>query len=125
MNPLNIIKSKVDIVTGVDISKNVRDRIYVDGRKIYSYIARNKTRYSLDTIGEVVNKKHCSISHYLKRTPHHINNEYNFRALYQECEKLIPVIQKEHVLKERYNFHLNKARDLMKEIKKIKSNEPV
>lgn len=44
----------------------------VDARRMFCYIARNKTNHSLQKIANVINRSHCMVIHYCKTTNDYI-----------------------------------------------------
>lgn len=65
----------------VDIIKNTRTRPHVDGRKVYARILKDKG-WSLQKIGNSINKHHSTIIHYLKDVEWLIENDASVRDIY-------------------------------------------
>jgi hypothetical protein len=65
----------------VDITKNTRKRPHVDARKIYARILKDKG-WSLQKIGNSIDKHHSTIIHYLKDVEWLIEHDASVREIY-------------------------------------------
>ena len=64
MENIKLLKD-IATITGIDISKPSRRREIVEIKAIFSNILRQQN-FTLQSIGDTINMKHCSISHLLK-----------------------------------------------------------
>ena len=80
--------SKVTDLSIEAIKANNRKRELVQARNIYYYIARLKTNNSLETISELVDKNHATISSNLKKFDYDIELNYmNSAKLLKKCKR--------------------------------------
>lgn len=107
----NILES-VQKETGVDLIRNKsRKRHIVDAKRIYGYIARSVTRYSLNEIAMFINKDHATILHYVRTAGDFIATDKDFEALYYRCLKGVDKAPTEQeVLKDAFKYHLRRSR---------------
>jgi hypothetical protein len=66
---LNIVDilDVVEIVTQLDLKTKTRDRRLAYSRNVYFKLARVLTSYSLNDIGKLVNRDHCTVIHGIKQ----------------------------------------------------------
>lgn len=82
---------------GIDITKNTRNRYYIDGRCIYYKILRDELHMSYQSIGATLNKNHATVMHHLKSFDFNLAYDYNLRTLYNNCVDLVANNRKEEV----------------------------
>ena len=63
MENIKLLKD-ITTITGIDISKQSRKREIVEIKAIFCNILR-KQNFTLQSIGDTINMKHCSVSHLL------------------------------------------------------------
>lgn len=71
----------------LDIQDKCRRRSYVDGRRVYTLVMRDRG-YSLTAIGRSLGKDHATIIHYLKNIHILLSHSPNLRASYQRVSNL-------------------------------------
>lgn len=64
-----------------NIADKTRKREYVEARGIISYHLRRRTNKSFMDIGELFNKDHASIMHYIKRTENLMDVDSKYKEL--------------------------------------------
>ena len=79
-----IIKS----VFFVDINHETRKRDFVDARRVYSKILRERG-YSFADIGKTINKNHATIIHYLRDIDHIFVHDKPFFDKYSKCRDAV------------------------------------
>tara|TARA_R110000744_G_scaffold235558_1_gene353240 strand:- start:614 stop:1042 length:429 start_codon:yes stop_codon:yes gene_type:complete len=62
----------------MNLSAKTRERKFCDARKMYSYIARKCTKYSLKKIGEFIERDHTTVLHSIKRCEDLMETDKNF-----------------------------------------------
>lgn len=86
MNDLIQIKAVVESYnSNINIAEKIRDRHFSDARKMYCYISRKCTRYSLSKIGEFINRDHTTILHSIKRCEDLMLTDKDFRNKVRHC----------------------------------------
>lgn len=81
-----IIKS-ISLATSISvdfIKSKVRNREFVNCRKLYSLIARRYTKKSLANIGKPIQVDHATVLYYIREAKQHYEREPDFRQQYQE-----------------------------------------
>jgi len=86
IDPASVV-SIVSKVLGVDIMKNTRSRIYIDGRNIYYKILREQMNMSYASIGVLSGKTHATILHNLNNFNFYLEHDMNLKYLYKRCLK--------------------------------------
>lgn len=79
-----IIKS----VFFVDINRETRKRDFVDARRVYSKILRERG-YSFADIGRTIKKNHATIIHYLRDIDHIFVHDKSFFEKYSKCREAV------------------------------------
>ncbi len=142
---VDVVRSIVEMVTGVSILTKNRKRFVVEARMIYSTLLR-EAGYSLPFIAETLKKDHTTIIHYiqslkdLKETDIHMMRKYlRCRELFlsekqpvnlvDDCDKLrleIEIVKAEnYLLSEELNqFKISDENRLRKIMKLIDENTP-
>ena len=93
MNTLHLQKETEDLITivntefNLDLQKKCRKRPYVDARRVYTMIMRDRG-YSLTAIGRTLDKDHATIIHYLKNINILFSHSPNLRDAYQRVSNL-------------------------------------
>jgi len=75
-------------VFGVDININTRKRAYVDARRVYAKILRDRG-YSFESIGRTLKKDHATIIHYLRNIEHIFVQDKTFFSKYAKCRDIV------------------------------------
>ena len=83
MTELNRIHNYVNESLDIEINTNTRKQEIVDGRFLFSKIARRCTELSLSNIGKYLNKDHASIIHGVKQFDNVLVLDDKFKALYE------------------------------------------
>ena len=123
MTALQRILEAVEKETGLDIANATgRQRHIVDARKIYAYIARNITNYSLYEIGRFINKNHATIIHYERCTKELVLHDIEFAEMYHRCLKRIGTISEDSVLRDAYKYHSKRSNYYLKQINNLLDN---
>ena len=65
MTPIEV-KTVIDELYNVDLSNRSRKRPFSDYVKMYFYFSRTMTPSSLDNIGALVNRNHCTVLYHLQ-----------------------------------------------------------
>ena len=81
MKILDDIYNYVNSVYGIDIKEKTRKRAYSDGRALFCYIARKKTNFTYECIGDYLNKDHATIIYAVKVTSYYLDKEVIAEAL--------------------------------------------
>lgn len=102
------------------LSRASRERNLVDARRCYAMIARDKTSYSLNTIGKHIGKDHCLALHYIKSGKTLLETDGQFKRMYESCNSHFPKTSEE--LQNKYDFHISQARRLRREIQQQKQS---
>lgn len=92
-NNFNNVKKIVEMVMEVDIFVNNRKRAVVEARMIISSMLR-EMGYSLNTIGNLIDKDHATIIHYNKKLSSLMEVDRVLLRKYLKCKEMI--ILKEH-----------------------------
>lgn len=71
----------VNNVYGIDIKEKTRKRDYSEGRALFYFIARKKTNFTYECIGDYMGKDHASVLHAIKNTIHYLDKEIIAEAL--------------------------------------------
>lgn len=82
------IEELIDIIkniVGVDICKKTNERIYVDGRMIFSKILTDRG-YGISRLGRFIKKHHSSIIHYRDSTNDLLETNPMFAEKYFACK---------------------------------------
>lgn len=80
MHDLIQIKAVVESTYNkINISDKTRERRFCDARKIYSYISKKCTPYSLAIIGRFIKRDHATILHSIKRCEDLIQTDLDFK----------------------------------------------
>ena len=72
-------------ISKIKLKSQSRKRDLVDRRMLLCYILRRKFDVNYKEIGSFVNRHHASIIHYIKLAETLINNNAEFRIMYDEC----------------------------------------
>lgn len=110
LNYLEIIRDIVEAYTGLDVSDRTRKRETVDARKLYCYLSREKTNYSLKNIGDLIGIGHVTVLFHCNTSKDIIRFDPDFRKKYTDCLNLLPSNVSVDEYKDMYRFHLQKAR---------------
>jgi hypothetical protein len=93
MNTLHLQKEAEDLITivntefNLDLQTKSRRRAYVDARRVYSLIMRDRG-FSLTAIGRSLEKDHATIIHYLKNIHIIFKHCPNLHESYQRIAKI-------------------------------------
>lgn len=87
-NLLEIIKKATEETTGCDILKVTRRADHVQARNIFYKIARDNS-YTLQAIGDFMNKDHASVMHGLKKFQFDSDTDKAFRGSYELVAGLV------------------------------------
>ena len=80
MHDLTQIRAVVESTYNkINISDKTRERRFCDARKIYSYIAKKCTPYSLAIIGRFIKRDHATILHSIKRCEDLIQTDLDYK----------------------------------------------
>lgn len=82
------LKAIIRQVFGVDINVNTRKRAYVDARRVYAKILRDRG-YSYESIGRTLKKDHATIIHYLRNIEHIFVQDKTFFSKYSKCRDIV------------------------------------
>lgn len=83
---LQKIKETVNEFYGIDITNNSRKATVVQGKQIYSYLAKKHTMYPLDVIGGILNLNHATIIHHVKSAEWFIQYDKDFKERLETIE---------------------------------------
>mgnify|MGYP003638254148 CR=1 FL=1 len=86
---LNLLVNRINKYYNVDIRKNSRKREVVMIRAVYYFIAKEKTTYSLDKIGDCVNRHHASVIHSLQNFDDWIKYDEPFKLRFENLKNII------------------------------------
>ena len=93
-NTQKLIKELVEDYYKIEITKNVRKRVYVEARAIYYKLLRDNTRCSLEEIGKTMNRDHSTVLHFLKQINNWIEYDKDLRRDYEILkERLLTAAQ--------------------------------
>lgn len=86
MHDLIIIKAVVESTfNNINITDRARERRFCDARKIYAYISKKCTRYSLAKIGDFIKRDHSTIHHAVIKSQDLILTDDNFKNRVKHC----------------------------------------
>tara|TARA_R110000744_G_scaffold90273_1_gene175289 strand:+ start:463 stop:1101 length:639 start_codon:yes stop_codon:yes gene_type:complete len=85
---LNIIKEATEVITGCDITIKTRKREYVQARNLFSHFSR-EAGYTLEKIGEFLNKDHATIIHSLKSFQNDIETDVHFQKQHTQLQGIL------------------------------------
>jgi len=108
----------VESVCRVGLRDISRKRHVVDARRIFAYIATKHTSLSLDCIGKAIGKNHAMVVHYRDSAKDILDVDDMFRNKYEKVLRRLDLSP--DLYKERYYFHLDKARSYAKRLKDLK-----
>lgn len=94
--PSEVLKI-VNEVMGVDIMKNTRNRLYIDGRAIYYKILRDEMNLSYAFIGKSVNKSHATILHAIRNINFYVERDAYLRDIYTRCLRKLDLVAEKEV----------------------------
>ena len=81
----------VNNVYGIDIKEKTRKRDFSEGRALFYFIARKKTNFTYECIGDYMGKNHASVLHAVKNTIHYLDKEIVAEGLkYFDLEDKMP-----------------------------------
>ena len=86
---LSFIKETIEKKTNIYILKHCRQRQIVDVRKIFCYIARKHTKFTLHQIGSFIKRDHATILHNEKSAEILMQVEPEFREKLNKLEELV------------------------------------
>ena len=122
-NELEIIKNIVESTFEVDLSSKSRTRFLADKKKIYSRLAREKTFYSFQQIGDKIEKNHATIISHLTTSEMLLNYDKDFKRDYELCESKVPEFEamkpaSKSALLIKLAYHKNMISKIKNELKK-------
>lgn len=103
MMSLNKILDEICLVLDVDkgdVYGKSRKREVVEVRVIYSKLAKQNTYFSLEDIGDIINRDHATIIYYVRTHDNLINRDEKYTKKWRECRRIVmPLkdIQKDEV----------------------------
>tara|TARA_R110000822_G_scaffold5786_7_gene24743 strand:+ start:408 stop:791 length:384 start_codon:yes stop_codon:yes gene_type:complete len=108
----------------IDITQNSRKRELVMARAAFFWLARKKTRYSLNRIGLMVKRDHSTVLYSMNNFENWLNCDSNFKNEFEKLRKIVfnelsvdDLMQKKLIIK--YKF-LKIAKELLiVEVKKL------
>lgn len=108
----------------IDITQNSRKRELVMARAAFFWLARKKTRYSLNRIGLMVKRDHSTVLYSMNNFENWLNCDSNFKNEFEKLRKIVfnelsvdDLMQKKLIIK--YKF-LKIAKELLiAEVKKL------
>jgi len=101
---LKRIKDYVDYCAGYDISSKLKDKEIVKYRTLYFILATETTYWSLQKIGQMVNRNHATVIHAKNKLFSEVMNNANFKKRYDFFIKKIMGESKKYIkLNEDYN----------------------
>ena len=108
----------------IDITQNSRKRELVMARAAFFWLARKKTRYSLNRIGLMVKRDHSTVLYSMNNFENWLNCDSNFKNEFEKLQKIVfnelsvdDLMQKKLIIK--YKF-LKIAKELLiAEVKKL------
>lgn len=92
------VKELIKTVFSVDIEKETRRRDFVDARRVYSKLMREKG-YPYKFIGETIGKDHASIIHYLRDIDYIFVHDKNLFEMYKKCKSALMMEPDDDMLK--------------------------
>jgi hypothetical protein len=78
---IKYIYNYVNLKMGLDISKNTRDRKYVEARAVFYYLCLINTKLPKLTIGKYVGRNHCAVIHAISKVLPQIKDKELLQAL--------------------------------------------
>lgn len=85
MQTLELLRKEIKNELRIDVCDSTRKREFVYARSLYFKLARELTKYSLDYIGNTVNKDHSTVLHGIKLFDETIcKYEHNLMVLYYD-----------------------------------------
>lgn len=118
-NHLEQIKEAVESYFGFTIVTPPHSRgkqELCDARTIYSSLARKLTKYSLQSIGDVINRNHATVLHHCKVAENFKQSDKIFLRQWNHCHDLIPEWSRNEVIKDKREFYQNKIAELANEL---------
>lgn len=109
---VEIIRSIVEMVSGMDVHAKNRKRAVVEARMVYAAILK-EAGYSLTYIADTINKDHTTIIHYLKSIRDLSETDNQVRRRYLRCRELF-FLEKQPV-------NLDEPIDYESEIERLKT----
>ena len=91
LNAYSIFKA-IEKVTGIskdELTSKARHRPIVEGRYLFAYIIKKKTNLTLNQIGKLLNKDHCSIIFYNKQMDNYIKSDKHLINMYNKTFNLL------------------------------------
>ena len=121
---LDKLLKKVNNHFNIDITQNSRKRELVMARAAFFWLARKKTRYSLNRIGLMVKRDHSTVLYSMNNFENWLNCDSNFKNEFEKLQKIVfnelsvdDLMQKKLIIK--YKF-LKIAKELLiAEVKKL------
>ena len=121
---LDKLLKKVNNHFNIDITQNSRKRELVMARAAFFWLARKKTRYSLNRIGLMVKRDHSTVLYSMNNFENWLNCDSNFKNEFEKLRKIVfnelsvdDLMQKKLIIK--YKF-LKIAKELLiAEVKKL------
>jgi len=91
LNVDSIFKA-IEKITGInkeELTSKARHRPIVEGRYLFAYIIKKKTNLTLNQIGKLLNKDHCSIIFYNKQMDNYIKSDKHLLNMYNKIINLL------------------------------------
>lgn len=91
----NVFKKLVEVsasvygITQNDLIKGTRKREVIDISKIISKLLRDELGLSFEKIGQLLNRKHCTIIYQVRECAKHLDNDSLFKYKYETLKKAI------------------------------------
>jgi hypothetical protein len=86
---LDKLLKKVNNHFNIDITQNSRKRELVMARAAFFWLARKKTRYSLNRIGLMVKRDHSTVLYSIKNFENWLNCDSNFKNEFEKLQKIV------------------------------------
>ena len=86
---LQELKHVIERELGVNIHAKTRKRHIVDARRIFFYLARKHTRFSLSVLGGYFNLDHATALHGIRSAKDFIKTDEEFREILYNLEDIV------------------------------------
>ena len=86
---LESLIKKVNIHFDVDITENTRKRKIVMARAAFYWLSLNKTKHSMEQVGEIVGRDRTSVIYSMKNFNDWINGDLHFKNEFERLRKIV------------------------------------
>ena len=116
LNQINEIKTFIEEEMNIDdMFKKTRRREYVDSRRIFFYILRNRFLLTYEEVGKISKRDHATIIHSVKTFEYIVKQDIVLNSIYQKTLERLELITSVPKTTRREDI-LNKIEELNKEL---------